>query len=322
MPSSSGGRKGRRQAWNRVEFGERAPSDRGRGPQPPPSLRAQLRRLGFRPRKKLGQNFLADEDVLDRIVESADLAPTDEVLEVGPGLGTLTARLATRAGHVVAVELDPDLAKVVAEELRPRGNVEVVNQDILRFDLCARFRPRAYKMVGNLPYYVTSPILRYFLESECQPSLMVVMLQREVAERITARPGEMSLLAVSVQLYGEPRLVRLVDASAFYPPPKVDSAVVRIDLYAKPAVDAEPEAFFALVAAGFAQRRKMLHNALAQRFWMPAGRAPELLRAAGIDPKRRAETLSLAEWAALYDVFVREGILKLKPAGKEELPPA
>ncbi len=322
MPSGPNGRHSKRQIWNRVEFGERSPSDRERGPQPPPSLRAQLRRLGFRPRKKLGQNFLADEGILDRIVESAELAPSDEILEVGPGLGTLTARLADRAGHVVAVEIDPELAKVVAEELRARGNVDVVNQDILRFDLCSRFRPHAYKMVGNLPYYVTSPILRHFLESKCQPSLMVVMLQREVAERITARPGEMSLLAVSVQLYGEPRLVRLVDAGAFYPPPKVDSAIVRIDLYPRPAVDVEPEAFFALVAAGFAQRRKMLHNALAQRFWMPAGRAPALLQAAGIDPKRRAETLSLAEWAALYGVFVREGILKPKPAGKEEPPSA
>ena len=313
MKQSSNGHRAKRRLWNTVEFTERPRVEGERAPQPPPSIRAQLRKLGFRPRKKLGQNFLADESILDRIVEAADIAAEDTVLEVGPGLGTLTARLAERAGQVVAVEIDPQLAKVVAEALGPRGNVEVVTEDIVRFDLCARFRPFAYKMVGNLPYYVTSPILRHFLESACKPSLMVVMLQREVAERILARPGEMSLLAVSVQLYGEPKLVRLVDASAFYPPPQVDSAIVRIDVFPKPAVDVDPDTFFTLVAAGFAQRRKQLHNALAQRFWMQPGRAPEILREAGIDPTRRAETLSVEEWANLYRTMVRAGILKPRP---------
>lgn len=315
---SNDGRPRRPRDWDGVRFQE------GRNSQalvqPPPTIRALLRRLGFRPRKKLGQNFLADEEILDRIVDAADLGAGDEVLEVGPGLGTLTGRLADRAGHVTAVEIDHELAGILKESLGKRSNLTIVNQDILDFDPAASFRPRGYKLLGNLPYYVTSPILRRFLETACPPSLLVIMLQREVAERIMARPGDMSLLSVSVQLYGEPRLVRYVDASAFYPPPKVDSAVVRIDVRSRPAVDVDPELFFTLAAAGFAQRRKMLHNALAQRFWMQPGQAPDLLRRAGIDPGRRAETLSLEEWAKLYEVFLAEGILRRKGQPAEGTP--
>ncbi|MHB1006359.1 MAG: 16S rRNA (adenine(1518)-N(6)/adenine(1519)-N(6))-dimethyltransferase RsmA [Chloroflexota bacterium] len=279
-----------------------------------------MRRLGFRPRKKLGQNFLADEEILERIADAAEIEEGDEVLEVGPGLGTLTAVLAARAGRVTAVELDTELAEIVRSELAGRPNLEVINQDILKFDLCARYRPRGYKMVGNLPYYVTSPILRYFLESPCPPSQMVMMLQKEVADRLLARPGDMSLLTVSVLLYGEPHLVRYVEAHAFYPAPKVDSAILRIDVRPRPAVDVEPELFFTLAAAGFSQRRKQLHNALSQRFWMHAGQAPDLLREAGIDPMRRAETLSMEDWGALYQVFLRAGILKQQPPPPEDEP--
>lgn len=290
-----------------VDFGERPLY---RGERPPANIRERLRRLGFRPRKKLGQNFLTDEDILDRIAEAADLTRDDQVLEVGPGLGTLTERLADRAGRVVAVELDSALAQVVAGTLGGRENVKVINEDVLDFDPCREFRAHEYKLIGNLPYYVTSPIIRHFLESKCQPSLIIVMLQREVAERILAHPGDMSLLTLSVQLYGEPRLVRMVDASAFYPPPKVDSAVVRIDVLPKPVVDVDPGDFFKVAAAGFSQARKQLHNSLAQRFWMRPGQAQELLREAGIDPKRRPETVSLEEWAALCRAFERAGILK------------
>jgi len=312
MKPGNNGHASKRSAWNAVRFDE-GQDEAARAPLPPTSIRRLLRQLGFRPRKKLGQNFLFDEDILDRIVDAAEVAATDQVLEVGPGLGTLTARLAERAAHVVAVELDPQLAQIVANELRDRGNVEVVNQDVLKFAPGDRFPAHGYKMVGNLPYYVTSPILRHFLENPCQPSLMVLMLQREVAERITARPGDMSLLSVSVQLYGDPHIVRLVDRGAFYPQPQVDSAIVRIDVYPKPVLDVEPALFFTLVAAGFAQRRKQLHNALAQRFWMRPGLPTQLLHEAGIDPTRRAETLSLEEWHRLFQVFVREGVLKSNP---------
>lgn len=321
MNASSNGRRGRRRNWDQVRFDEGRSGDFDTRQQPPHSIRAMLRKLGFRPRKKLGQNFLADEDILDRIVDAADLESSDEVLEVGPGLGTLTSRLADRAGHVTAVELDEQLAEILKDSLSDRENLTILNENILDFDPCSRFQPRAYKMLGNLPYYVTSPILRHFLETDCPPSLLVIMLQKEVADRIMARPGDMSLLSVSVQLYGEPHLVRYVEANAFYPAPKVDSAVVRIDVRPKPAVDVDTELFFILTAAGFSQRRKMLHNALAQRFWMQHGRAPELLDQAGIDPSRRAESLSLEEWASLYHVFVQAGVLKRKAAAADE-PPA
>jgi 16S rRNA (adenine1518-N6/adenine1519-N6)-dimethyltransferase len=310
------------EAWDSVDFDGQPAARESDIRRAPPSVRQLLRRYGFRPRKKLGQNFLVEEDILDRIADVADLTTGDQVLEVGPGLGTLTMRLAQRAGSVVAVELDADLARILAETTADYPNVKIVNEDILHFDVCSHFVSRAFKLVGNLPYYVTSPILRYFLENRCQPSLLVLMLQREVAERILARPGEMSLLAVSVQLYAEPRLVQLVDAGAFYPPPKVDSAVVRLDLLPRPAVDVNPERFFSVVAAGFSQPRKQLHNTLSQRFWMQPGQASELLHTAGIDPKRRAQTLSLEEWAELTHLFERAGILKPGEPGEGGKPSA
>lgn len=307
--------------WETVDFGlpPRPPDGEGIR-RAPPTVRALLRRYGFRPRKKLGQNFLVDEEILDRTADVADIGPADQVLEIGPGLGTLTLRLAERAGRVVAVELDAELARIVGETVAEYGNVTVVHQDILRFDPATYFPPRGYKVIGNLPYYVTSPILRHFLESASPPSLMVMMLQREVAERITARPGDLSLLAVSVQLYAEPKIVRLVDAGAFYPPPKVDSALLRLDLLPKPAVDVDTARFFAVVAAGFSQRRKQLHNALSQRFWMQPGQATELLHAVGIEPRRRAETLSLEEWAELTRVFERAGVIRPRPPEGSEPP--
>ncbi|MHB1134774.1 MAG: 16S rRNA (adenine(1518)-N(6)/adenine(1519)-N(6))-dimethyltransferase RsmA [Chloroflexota bacterium] len=301
--------------WEKVDFSNASrPAPEGVR-DVPPTVRSLLRRYGFRPRKKLGQNFLVDEDILDGIAEAADLTPADEVLEVGPGLGTLTLRLARRAGRLVAVELDDDLVRIVRETVAGTGNVTVVHQDILKFDPSRYFAPRAYKMIGNLPYYVTSPTLRHFLENPSPPSLLLLMIQREVADRLLARPGELSLLAISVQLYAEPRLVRLVDAGAFYPSPKVDSAVIRLDVLPQPAVAVDTDHFFAVVSAGFSQPRKQLHNSLAQRFWMRPGQSTELLHEAGIDPKRRAQTLALEEWAELTQVFERQGIIKPSDAG-------
>lgn len=316
MSREQDGRTSKQGIWDSVEFSDR-PRSEGRQTQPPPSLRGLLRKFGFRPRKRLGQNFLADEEILGRIVDTAEVEASDEVLEVGPGLGTLTRHLAERAGRLVAVELDTQLARIVSEAMADRGNVTVINENVLDFDHARYFRHRAFKVVGNLPYYVTSPIMRHFLASDCQPLLMVVMLQKEVAERIIARPGDMSLLAVSVQYYAEPTLVRLVEAGAFYPPPKVDSAIVRLDVLPRPAVDVNQENFFRLVAAGFSQARKQLHNSLAQRFWMKPGQAQELLTQAGIDPKRRAETLSLEEWATLCRVFEEAGVLKPPPEASD-----
>jgi len=262
-----------------------------------------LRRYGLRPRKGLGQNFLVDRRALARIVEAAELASEDTVLEVGPGVGHLTRSLSEAAGRVIAVELDPQMVAVLRQELADRPNVEIVQGDILALDPGALVGWRSYKVVANLPYYITSAALRHLLEAEPPPTLLVLTVQREVAERITAQPGAMSLLAVSVQFYGCPRRVARVPAGAFYPPPKVDSSIVRIDVYPpdeRPVQVEDRQRFFDIVRAGFGQRRKQLRNSLAAGLHLSSERVETALRQAGIHPNRRAETLSLEEWAALY----------------------
>jgi 16S rRNA (adenine1518-N6/adenine1519-N6)-dimethyltransferase len=268
------------------------------------SIPALLRAYDLSPRKGLGQNFLADPVALDRIVLAAELSPADTVLEIGPGLGTLTERLAAQAGRVVAVELDGRLADVVRERLAGLGNVEVIHGDVLDMADLGFLGPEA-KVVANLPYYITSAVLRHLLDRPDRPRVVVVTVQREVAERIVAAPGDMSLLAVSIQFYGRPRIVARIPAGAFYPPPKVDSAVVRIDVSEQPAAALPPgvseAALFRVVRAGFGQKRKTLRNALSAGLSLSPARAEEALRAAGIDPRRRAETLSLAEWTELAE---------------------
>jgi 16S rRNA (adenine1518-N6/adenine1519-N6)-dimethyltransferase len=175
---------------------------------------------------------------------------------------------------------------------------------VLQFDPSAHFQPRRYKVVANLPYYITSPTIRHFLESPCPPSRLVIMVQREVAERMVARPGEMSLLSVGVQYFADPRIAAFVPAQSFYPPPKVDSAVVNILVPEQPKVDVPPEAFFTVAQAGFAQARKQLHNSLTARLGLPPGKATELLRRAGVEPSRRPQTLSIDEWAGLTRCFL------------------
>jgi 16S rRNA (adenine1518-N6/adenine1519-N6)-dimethyltransferase len=270
-------------------------------------IKALLQELEIRPHKGLGQNFLVDERVLKHILDAAEVGAQDTVLEIGPGLGTLTNALAESARHVVAVEIDPQLVTVLRDQLKARPNVEIVHGDILRLDIPGLLRsglkagPPAYKVVANIPYYITSAVLRHLLEASIRPLVIVLMVQREVAQRITAGPGEMSLLAVSVQFYGQPRLVRRVPAGAFYPVPKVDSAIIRVDPYSQlplPAEEISP--FFDVVRAGFGQRRKQLRNALAHGLRLPAETiAPDLVKA-GIDISRRAQTLSVREWTTLY----------------------
>lgn len=264
------------------------------------SIAALLRAYGLSPKKGLGQSFLADPVALDRIAAAADLAPADTVLEIGPGLGTLTERLAARAGRIVAVELDERLVAVARERLAGLPNVKIVHADILAVTDFGFLEP-GYKVVANLPYYITSAVLRHLLDRPDRPRLIVVTVQREVAERVVAAPGDMSLLAVSVQFYGRPRIVARLPAGAFYPPPQVDSAVVRIDVGDRPTVDlpeaVTEKAFFRAVRAGFGQKRKTLRNSLSAGLGLLPARVEEALRQAGIDPRRRAETLSLEEWA-------------------------
>jgi 16S rRNA (adenine1518-N6/adenine1519-N6)-dimethyltransferase len=264
------------------------------------SVPALLRAHGLHPRKGLGQNFLTDPSALNRIVSAADLSPDDVVVEVGAGLGTLTRLLAERAGQVIALEVDDRLLEVLVEQSADLPNVEIVRCDVLQFSGPGPAH-HGYKVVGNLPYYITSAVLRHFLDRESRPRIMVVTVQREVAERITAGPGRMSLLAVSVQFYGLPRIVARIPAGAFYPSPKVDSAVVRIDVGDQPAVPlnqgVDDAAFFRVVRAGFSQKRKTLRNSLSAGLGFAPALIERVLGEAGVDPRRRAETLSLDEWA-------------------------
>ncbi len=251
------------------------------------------------PRKSLGQHFLNDRNILAAIADAADVGPADAVIEVGPGRGALTAVLAERAREVVAVELDPDLARDLAAAAAP--NVRIVEGDaraIAPGALLGACRP--YKLVGNLPYYAAMPILRGFLESDCPPEAASVLVQREVAEQLCAAPGAMSLASLAVQLFGKPRIARIVRPGSFNPPPKVTSAVVAIDIYDRPAegVD-DTRALFVVARAGFSAPRKQLRNALAAGLAIPPDDAGALLASAGVDPARRAESLALAEWAAL-----------------------
>lgn len=259
-----------------------------------------LRRHGLHLKKGLGQNFLADPVHLARIVDAAELDATDVALEIGPGVGTLTARLAQRAGRVVAVELDGALLPVLSETLAGYSNVTVVQGDILALDPAALVDGQPYKVAANLPYYITSAAIRHLLTAARAPDLVVLTVQREVAQRIVARPPDMSLLAVSVQYYAAPELVARIPAGAFYPPPKVDSAVVRLRRHPAPPVDAPSDkVFFDVARAGFSQRRKQLRNSLGSGLGLGGNEAERLLTRAGIDPTRRAETLTLAEWAAI-----------------------
>jgi 16S rRNA (adenine1518-N6/adenine1519-N6)-dimethyltransferase len=264
-----------------------------------------LQRHGLRAKKSLGQCFLVDDGALCRILEAAELTETDTVLEVGAGLGALTRRLAAAAGRVIAVELDDRLIPILEDQLAGAANVELVHGDILSLDP-AELAGGPYKVVSNLPYYVTGAVLRHLLAASVRPQLMVLTMQREVAQRLSAGPGQMNLLAVGVQYYGEVSTIRVLKAGSFYPRPGVDSAVVRVDLFPEPRVEVVDEVlFFRVVRAGFGQKRKQLRNSLRAGLGIPATHAEKALAGAEIDPRRRAQSLSLEEWARLADAFAR-----------------
>ncbi|MGB9775522.1 MAG: 16S rRNA (adenine(1518)-N(6)/adenine(1519)-N(6))-dimethyltransferase RsmA [Anaerolineae bacterium] len=267
-------------------------------------VRQILRRYNLEPRRELGQHFLVDQRALARIVAAAELTAGDTVLEIGAGVGNLTRLLAREAGSVVAVEVDRRFLPVLEAELADRPNVRLVWGDILGLDPSELVGKGPYKVVANLPYAITSAVLRHLLEAPVPPQRMVVTVQREVAERIVARRGRMSLLAVSVQFYGRPQLLFRLRPGAFYPPPEVESAVVRIDRHPRPPVEvADVDGFFQVVRAGFSQPRKQLSNSLAHGLGIPSGEATNALRRAGIDPRVRAERLGLEDWARLARVL-------------------
>jgi len=277
-----------------------------------------LRRFNLRARKGLGQHFLIDESVIGLVASAAELAPTDIVIEVGPGLGVLTRELARQVGYLLTVELDSRLAAILQKTLAPFSNVTIINDDILQIkpEVLLQKVPAgfpglvegtlSYKVVANLPYYITSPVLRHFLEAALKPGLIVVMVQREVAEAITAEPGKMSVLSVGVQFYGKPEIAGCVPARCFYPVPEVDSAILKVRVYPEPPLAVSDEAgFFRLVRAGFAAARKQLANSLSQGLNAPKADVLSLLEEAGITSTRRAETLTLEEWAELWRVFTQ-----------------
>ena len=269
-------------------------------------------------KKSLGQHLLVDRRYLSRIGGAADLSSGDVVVEVGPGLGVLTRHLAERARRVVAIELDDALAERLMSELADHANVEVLHDDARSVDLDAVLAGDSrYKVIANLPYYAALPILRRFLEAKRRPDLMSVMVQREVARKIAAEPGEMGLVSVAVQLYGRPRIVSHVPPRAFRPPPKVVSSILRIEVYPRPMLELDSvERFFDLVRAGFSARRKQLRNCLRDGLSLGPGEAEAVLTEADVDPARRAQTLSMKEWGALYDAWRprADSCLSLPPA--------
>ena len=262
------------------------------------------RLYGVKPSRSKGQNFLVDENVYDKVVSAADLHKDDVVLEVGPGFGFLTAKLAQQVKKVIAVELDDKLVKALGTGLKMQGvgNVEVRNEDILEVR-SEKLEVRNYKVVANLPYNITSHFLRKFLENDnLRPVEMVLMLQKEVAQRICAQPGEMSLLAVSVQFYAEPKIVDYVPKSAFWPEPAVDSAILKLEVRSK-KYGVEERDFFRLAKIGFSARRKMLKNNLAAGYKIVPSEAEKMIIMAGLREKARAQDLSVKDWLKLFGCF-------------------
>jgi 16S rRNA (adenine1518-N6/adenine1519-N6)-dimethyltransferase len=261
-------------------------------------------RSAVRPRKRLGQHFLRDRGILPRILAAAQIESADDIVEIGAGTGVLTEALAGAGGRLLALELDDRLTSRLRDEFAHNPRVRIWHGNALEFDPCEAFSG-PYKLVANIPYYITGPLVRHFLESGCQPRVLVLMVQREVAERMVARPGQLSLLGVSVQYYAGAELVTRVPAGAFFPPPKVESALVRLVPYRPHTGDTAERAFFTVARAGFGLKRKQLVNSLMHGLALTREQSRDLLAAAGIEPQRRPETLDLSEWLALASYWLR-----------------
>lgn len=277
----------------------------------PLDVRSLLRRYDLEPRKGLGQNFLVDHNALLKIAAAAEIEPSDTVLEIGAGLGSLTRVLASQAHQVVAVEIDRRLLPPLTELIKPFSNTRVIQGDMLEIKPQELISESGYLVVANIPYYITSALIRHLLASPVKPRRIVLTMQQEVAERICAEAGELSLLALSVQVFGKPSITHLIPASAFHPAPKVDSATLRVDLYPEPVIpEAQLETFFRLAKHGFAQKRKTLRNSLSAGLHLSGEETAVLLTSAGIDPMRRAQTLDLAEWRTLVFEYQQKPAVK------------
>lgn len=264
------------------------------------TIKDLLKKHEAKPLKNLGQNFLIDRQVAKKIIEAADLSPSDNVLEIGPGFGTLTSMLAPKIKKIIAIEKDPKMPEALRETLKDFNNIEIIQADILKLDP-KTYLLSPYKIVANLPYYITSPLIRKFLESvELSPTLITLMVQKEVAQRICAKPPNMSILAISVQFYAEAKIISYVSKKSFWPQPKVDSAIIKI----KPQVktnkkEINNDLFFKVVRAGFSQPRKQLINNLSKELKIDKIKTREWLLKNKIQPTQRAERLNVEDWIAL-----------------------
>ena len=265
-------------------------------------LKKVLEKYRIYPSKRLGQNFLIDKGAVKRVIEAANLQPDDTVLEIGPGTGALTIELAKRVKKVIAIEKDPNLARILNNELRIKNikNVEIIQGDILKLDP-KPYTLKPYKIVANLPFYLTAPAIRKFLESKIQPQQMVLIVQKEVAQRICAKPPDMNLLAVSVQFYAKPEIISFVSRKSFWPQPKVDSAIIKIvsRQFRVPVSRQFRERFFRIVKAGFSQPRKQLINNLSKGLKLERNEVENWLLKNNIQATQRAETLSIEDWISL-----------------------
>ncbi|MBU1083074.1 ribosomal RNA small subunit methyltransferase A [Patescibacteria group bacterium] len=272
------------------------------------TLQRVMREYHVFAQKKLGQNFLIDKQVLDTIIEASSLKNTEDVLEIGPGLGTLTRALAGKAKEVITVEKDIHLIKIFRALNSDLANIKAIEGNALFLDkpFFDRYFKKSYKLIANLPYYITSAIIRFFLQSPRQPSLMILMVQKEVAERIIALPPAANILSVAVQFYGQPEIVAEVPNTSFWPSPTVDSAILKIVPYSrKPYKVTNEKEFFKIIKAGFSERRKQLHNSLGNSLQLPDKMVKKALIDSKIDSSRRAQTLSIEEWVTLYQNLKR-----------------
>ena len=265
-------------------------------------IKNTLKEYEIRPSKRLGQNFLIREDVADKVLKAGEISSSDTILEIGPGLGSLTFKLAASAKKVIAIEKDKRMADILKKSIN-NPNAEIIRGDILKFDI-NDLGLRGYKIISNLPYCISSPVIRKFLEEKKKPELMVLMLQKEVAQRIKAKPPFMNILAVSVQIYAQVEIEEYVSKKSFWPEPKVDSAIVKIiikDNYLKEIKDIDM--FFKIVKAGFSHPRKQILNNFSKVLKLEKKDIEEWLKENNIDSKRRAQTLKIEEWLALYKTF-------------------
>ena len=269
------------------------------------NLKKLLKKYYARPLKRLGQNFLINKSVLKKIIQSANLNPKETVIEIGPGFGVLTQELAKRVKKVIAIEKDKKMSKILKDLLECWNvkNVEIVNKDILKLNLTP-YTQKPYKIVANLPYYIVSPVLRKFLESvDVKPQQMILMVQKEVAQRICAKPPDMNLLAVSVQFYAKPEILFYVSKNSFWPKPKVDGAIIRVSSIKYPVSSINRNLFFKIVKAGFSQPRKQLVNNLSKMLKLDKEKVKKYLLKSKIDPTQRAETLDINDWIKLVRNF-------------------